>query len=274
MATSRKRKKRGFTLVELMLATVIMVVAIGMIVTITAGVLDLWKSSSGKLENTSYARGLDKLSQDLEMAIIRKDGYEWIRASRLPNVGRGKFSASGCNWLMFFSPVFDRDRTQPGDICAVSYKLAYRDPENKGNEIFGLYRSVVDAKTTFNDVMGKTNLTSYWNGKGEKPEEFLIPNVVDFRLKFFYEEKTGNSGRTEIKNTRLGEAYSYIYSADTKVLPPVYVEVEMTVLNTQGWLIIKDPNGQEARNYKNMKEIIDHFGERYVRRIEIKNRPF
>ncbi len=275
MATSYKsfRKKSGFTLMELMLATIIMVVAIGMIVSITKSVLDLWQGSVGKIENNMYARALDRISQDLEMAIIRKDGYEWIRCQRQPNIGRGKFSVSNSNWLMFFSPVFDRDRSLPGDICAVSYKLAFKDPEGKGNLIFGLYRKVLDAKTTYNDVMGKTNLSGYWGGKGENSSDFFVPNVVDLRFKFYYEQKSGNTGKTDIKSTKLGETYSYLYDADSKMLSPVSIEIVMTVINSEGWRIIRDPQSAEARNFKNMEEVIQRYGEIYTRRIEIKNRP-
>ena len=50
------KQKSGFTLIEVMVATVIMVILVGMVITITGRVLDVWSKSSGKLSANAEAR--------------------------------------------------------------------------------------------------------------------------------------------------------------------------------------------------------------------------
>ena len=77
---TRSAAKRAFTLIEIMVATVIMVVLVGLVIQITSEVLKVWTRSSGKLAANAEARiAMDLITQDLETAgvfgIMASNGY-------------------------------------------------------------------------------------------------------------------------------------------------------------------------------------------------------
>ena len=83
-----KQQKRGFTLIEIMIATVIMVLMVGLVIQITSEVLKAWSRSSGKLSAAAEARvALEILSADLEGAAMQNDGLEWLRSESEPIAG-------------------------------------------------------------------------------------------------------------------------------------------------------------------------------------------
>ena len=72
--------KRAFTLIEIMVASVIMVVLVGLVIQITSEVLKVWTRSSGKLAANAEARiAMDMITQDLETAVFRNNGQQWLR---------------------------------------------------------------------------------------------------------------------------------------------------------------------------------------------------
>ena len=77
---ARSAAKRAFTLIEIMVATVIMVVLVGLVIQITSEVLKVWSRSSGKLAANAEARiAMDMITQDLETAVFRNNGQQWLR---------------------------------------------------------------------------------------------------------------------------------------------------------------------------------------------------
>ena len=63
-----------------MVATVIMVVLVGLVIQITSEVLKVWSRSSGKLAANAEARiAMDMITQDLETAVFRNNGQQWLR---------------------------------------------------------------------------------------------------------------------------------------------------------------------------------------------------
>ena len=60
MKTSRQnsklKRRSAFTLIEIMVASVIMVVMVGLVIQITSEVLKVWNRSSGKLSANAEAR--------------------------------------------------------------------------------------------------------------------------------------------------------------------------------------------------------------------------
>ena len=80
--------KKGFTLIEIMVATVVMVIMVGLVVQITSEVLKVWTRSSDKLSANAQARiALDLITSDLETAVFRNNGLCWLEAKQeeVPN---------------------------------------------------------------------------------------------------------------------------------------------------------------------------------------------
>jgi type II secretory pathway component PulJ len=73
--TERKTSGRsGFTIVELLVATSVTVVLIGLMITMTNGVLTSWNRTSGTLTANNQAKLiLDQVAQDLQASIFRYD---------------------------------------------------------------------------------------------------------------------------------------------------------------------------------------------------------
>ena len=60
----QKKHQNAFTLIEIMVATVVMVVLTGLVIQITSEVLKVWNRSSGKLSANAEARiAMDLLTQ-------------------------------------------------------------------------------------------------------------------------------------------------------------------------------------------------------------------
>ena len=104
----RHRRNRAFTLIEIMVATVIMVIMVGLVVQITGEVLKVWNRSSGKLAANAEARiALDLLTQDLETAVFRNNGQRWLEAEQTDfedPLSSGGFKTTK---LKLFSPALD-----------------------------------------------------------------------------------------------------------------------------------------------------------------------
>jgi len=76
--------RRGYTLVELVVATGITVVLASILVGLTSSIMSSWNRSRGHLVSTNQAKlALDQLAADLEGAIFRTDGNVWLAATVL-----------------------------------------------------------------------------------------------------------------------------------------------------------------------------------------------
>lgn len=175
--------RRGFTLVEIMAATGIMIAVILLVLSLTTNVLNTWNFSSSQLAQNYEARiALDFLAQDLEASVFRSNGMAWMEV-RYEDVNG---DVADQTQLFFFSPVIDRPRedsggnTIAGDICAIAYLTAFQNPFTGRNDDaiggdrpqYGLYRAVVDAENTFEEALSLQDydgtvaslLYSVWDG--------------------------------------------------------------------------------------------------------------
>ncbi len=237
------RKKAAFTLVEILTAATVMVLMVGAILVIITNVIKVWDNTTGAVQGYYEGDALaDFMQQDLQSMIVKRDGRAWVQVTYPWDVGDLTAESAGGApvrppQIMFFTPTYIRPRFDtaqlmtkseertpiPGSICAVKYQLSYKNPfmegtSNEGsnrkqdNAFYGLYRAVIDSKSTFEEILGDpqgdqdTNqnaLNQVWNGsctvlnevgrfqRGTDlkswvlaPENFLAPNVVDFQVTF------------------------------------------------------------------------------------------
>jgi prepilin-type N-terminal cleavage/methylation domain-containing protein len=74
--------RKGFTLVELMVAIGVTALLVSLMLTITLNVMGGWNKSSGSLTSGNQARlVLDMIARDLQGAVIKKDGNVWLAAT-------------------------------------------------------------------------------------------------------------------------------------------------------------------------------------------------
>ena len=77
-------EKRGFTVLELLVAVSVTALLAAMLFTITSQVVKTQTQSSGDLETNQVAQFiLDRIQEDLQCAILRNDGNNWFVATVL-----------------------------------------------------------------------------------------------------------------------------------------------------------------------------------------------
>jgi len=286
------KRKSAFTLIEIMVATVVMVVLTGLVIQITSEVLKVWNRSSGKLTTNAQARiAMDLLTQDLEAAVFRNNNMTWLESEQEKLVGPfGGNSTFKTTYLKLFSPALDRP-SAAGDICGISYILKYSDPitgldtGDQRERTFILYRNIIDPETTFKDLMGDGNQEllnkSLWNDVNtiDSGRNFLASNIVDFRVDFYVEDDGITSTQT------LVSAYSNktVYGGDSATVGPqstngilkkplAYAEITLTVISDQALQVIQ--NGAWAQTgFENNEDYILANSEVYTRRVNFLARP-
>lgn len=293
LTSSRTSKsKNAFTLIEILVATVIMVVLTGLVIQITSEVLKVWNRSSGKLAANAEARiALDLLTQDLETAVYRNNGLQWLRAE---DDTTGPINTVS---LKLFSPALDRP-DGPGDICAIAYLLENRDPisgsptspteGDPDDRLWILYRMVVSPKDTFDTLMGAGNQETlpektqiFWGSNsiigqdtsGNLGTNYLVSNVVRFEIDFYVEDDD-TAGNTLVSgDTIYGGAdatvgpQSTVGGAFTK--PLSYAELKLTVISDEGAQLLQNIN----KIPETIDEVILQHGEVFTRRVNFLARP-
>jgi prepilin-type N-terminal cleavage/methylation domain-containing protein len=161
IAALRMTQRRGFTLLELLVAVSITVLLVGLILAVTTGVLNLWRRTQGGFGAGAEAKlALDLLERDLQAALYRADGGNWLAvdvansASALANRGwlasgttkpatedslrllpdadasgvrhieEARFGLSGA-WLRFFASTAESS-SEPGLPRALAYQICRR----------------------------------------------------------------------------------------------------------------------------------------------------
>jgi type II secretory pathway component PulJ len=264
-------------------ATVIMIILVGLVIQITSEVLNVWNRSSGKLSANAEARiAMDLITQDLETAVFRNNSLEWFRAEDATLTGPGgELSATVA--LRLFAPVTDRPEG-PGDICAVAYKLDYVNPvdgtASGADRTFVLYRLVVDAQTTFNDLMGDPIQATLpgkddptWGTEsiiGDQGSNYLVSNIVEFKIDFHV---TGD-GTSETSVADGSTTAATIYGGDDATVgiqatdprlqySLAYAEINLTVVSDQGIKMLQNID----RIPETVEEVVIEYGQKFVRRV-------
>ncbi len=224
--------KRGFTLMELMVAMAITTIIVTVLVSITSIALDTWNRSRAELRASRQAKSIiDTMSRDFESLVARRgNSNEWLSAVVDPDLEQlgERFKSENAARLVFFTAATDRYSGRigtaddlGGDVSCVAYQLEYRDPVDPTAatkfKTFVLNRLLVDPDDTFKDLLGKSDsekessslanifAASRYAAELSKPENFVCENVFQFSLTF------------------------HVQVTDTSQTPPVMVDVPITI---------------------------------------------
>lgn len=189
--------KRGFTLMELMVAMAITTIIVTVLVSITSIALDTWNRSRSELRASRQAKSMiDAMARDFEALVTRRGNTnEWLSAVTDNPVG--KLESTNASKLIFFTAATDRYNGEigktadlGGDVSCVAYGLEYKDPIDSGSsgfETFVLNRLLVNPDETFNKLLGKTNLVDELpkcTVKLDDPTNFVCENIYQFTITF------------------------------------------------------------------------------------------
>ena len=272
-----------------MVATVVMIILVGLVIQITSQVLNVWNRSSGRLSANAEARiAMDLLTQDLETAVLRSNGQQWLRVEG-GGTTDGPYEGQTVA-LHLFSPALDRpDRdTIPGDVCAIAYRLKFKESYAGGEDVYALYRRIVNARDTFDHYLGNPGATdgpqtalTGTTGDADWSEttvtdndNYLASNIVEFKVLLYTEDTSGATPVAELVNAeedlslRTG-SFAVGGEADTVITRPLlYAEVILTVVSDEGLELLQrfEETGGFG-GYDNAGDIVREYGETFTRRV-------
>lgn len=201
------RLRRGFTLIELMVAMTITTMIVTILVSITAIALDTWTRSRSEVRANRQAKSmLDTMARDLEALVNRRGANtEWLSAISEPvenkNAAPAIDSPSAASLIFYTAPtdryngeVSDDDKTV-GDISCVGYQLKFQDPiqapGSKEIPTFVLYRNLADPDVTYKELLSKSNRTASslrslfndsFGSKNDDANNFVCENIFQFSI--------------------------------------------------------------------------------------------
>lgn len=215
-----------------MVAMGIAIIIMAMLVGITNVAMGAWQRSRAEVRASRQAKAmLDAMAKDFECFVIRSGNInEWLYArteQTLPGTARDR--STNAAELIFFSAATDRYRGGAGtvadlggDVCTVSYKLAYQDPLeglDNANSTFVFYRQLVDPRPTFDTLLGKpdlkmaftatpgnslfeTRVTAGGPNAGAK-YDFVCENVYQYSITFRVDVTTVAGAVTTVRPVRV-----------------------------------------------------------------------
>jgi len=209
---SRSQLRRGFTILELLVAMAITTIIVTVLVGVTSVALDAWSRNRAEVRAARQAKSMvDTMARDFEAMVTRRgNNFEWLYAKTAADLpGPTSMKSTNATDLIFFTAATDRYSGQintatdkGGDVSCVSYKLDYQDPiagTNSSYSTFAMYRLLVNPDETFKDILGKTDLKSAfgtYSSKVNSVENFVCENVYQFTLTFNVEvQKTGSTSK-------------------------------------------------------------------------------
>lgn len=283
----KNRRRSAFTLIEIMVAAVITIVMVGLVIQITSEVLKIWNRSAGKLSANAEARiAMELLTTDLETAFLVNNGQQWMRVEAEDDIGSPIVGQTV--GLKLFAPAQDRPN-EPGNICGISYRLAYAPPyagAKTSNYSFVLFRDLEDPGSTFNTLLGsgdtspQQELTDGFWGETETLESnnYLAGNIVDFKIYIYGKDDSGDEIVLNDPDDDGDIDENYIYGgADASGEVPTSAEIFLTVVSDEGLDILAlfaDPaiEGQ-GTGFSEVDEVIREHGEVFRRRVNFQARP-
>jgi prepilin-type N-terminal cleavage/methylation domain-containing protein len=203
---SSSKLRRGFTILELMVAMAITTIIVTVLVGVTSVALDTWSRSRAEVRASRQAKSMvDTMAHDLEALVSRRgNSSEWLYAKTSDqSVGPNSMKSSNAIDLIFFTAATDRYDGQingtadkGGDVSCVSYSLDYQDPvegKDTGYSTFALYRLLVNPDDTYANILGKPNLkTAFGTRTVNEVSNFVCENIYQFTVVFNVEvQKSG-----------------------------------------------------------------------------------
>ena len=221
-------RRRGFTLMELMVAMAITTIIVTVLVSITSIALDTWNRSRSELRASRMGKMMvDYMARDLESLVTRRgNSNEWLSAVADPDIGPAGLKSTGASRLVFFTAPTDRYEGNAGiptldsggDVCCVAYLLDWKRPVQVGTSVFRTFvlnRKLVDPDLTFSGnakykpLLGVTSSTNsldsvftgiYNLGNISTSANYTSENIYQFSITFQV-QVTDSSGTTPIVRT-------------------------------------------------------------------------
>lgn len=289
MSTSRarslKRNLGGFTLIEIVVATFIMAVFTVLVLSVSTGVLDIWRNAAGRVESTRESRlVLSAVETDFESIVFENKGQTLYY--EVNNDLAGSFYPQNTARIILITstldaPDVDPDGVEsPGDICAIKYELnhlpIFTALSADRDRVFSLYRGVVDPRTTFNDFIQQDDISAVWDGVNiiystQNRRNIFASNVVDFTAVFYASDPADSNAIAAVPvndNLYVSGGQLYVDGSESDLVLE-YVDFEFAFLSAEGATTLQRHIFDGETIYANLDEIIEEYGQTFSRRVPI-----
>lgn len=178
MKCLKSSSSRGFTLLEVLTATAILVMACVLVLKISTQVLDTWGNTSERLSSEMEANlALDVMEEDLETAFPHFWIYNEVNHERMNKSIRLCFYSEGRN----------------GEWSALAYQVGY----DKTRKRHGLYRYAITDRKAIQEMEGCfAEMFSPEQMPSKKiisSSNLLAKDILKFSVKFLYKDDKGNA---------------------------------------------------------------------------------
>jgi prepilin-type N-terminal cleavage/methylation domain-containing protein len=291
--------KKGFTLIELMIAMAIAIIIIMFLISITYFAMDAWGNSRSELRAARQARAMvETMAADLEAFVSRSgNDYEWLTATQSEQAAGDQWKSSNQVDLVFFTAPMDRyngyiqtPKDKGGDVACVGYQLNYRDPIDTVGEFktFVFNRMIVDPDQAFLKLLAKPNLLdafSPYMAYIQEPNHFVCENIHQFTMTFHVEVSVPNGAATVIEPRQVTLSSSGSNAKSFKVKGNQIeidqdddlvaagriksVEISVTVLSDAAIDLLRARFKSLSPSADDKAQILKKYGYQYAKRIEI-----
>jgi len=201
--------RRGFTLVELLIAMAITTIIASVLISVTAIAIDSWNRSRAEIRAARQAKYMvDAMAKDFESLVTRRGNkFEWLSAKTAKDLpGSNKQKSANASKLIFFTAATDRYEgkintpdDKGGDVSCVAYELQYKDPIEGGDTAFSTFtlnRLLVNPDQAFENLLGETDLETAFKGYAAQMADvknFVCENIYQYSVTLHI-EVTKDSG--------------------------------------------------------------------------------
>lgn len=292
MSCAPRAAMRAFTLIELLVATAVVMVFLVLAINMATDTLRQSEAVNAKLKANLQARlVMDWITRDIQTALVRKDGSEWLRMEPSAQAV-GTINLPVCT-LMLFSQAGELhtgNATTGGNLtlsgpAAVIYGVDYRDPtaattspSSPAHLTTALFRFAMDPGETFtkcfvpySPVVPLGNLqTDIWkvkfpNGvKDIEAQYLLIQNIAGFQIVFEFLTSDGTTVKSSVSETFSAGVDGNVRAGTTTYPAARVLSAEVTL-----WLL--EPAGARALKQGTLstQEFFTRHARPFVRKIAI-----
>lgn len=206
LASVNDSERRGFSLLELLLAMSISSLLLLLMASLLSTSLNQWQRNSSFFQkNSEGTSALDLITCDLQSIVPKSDGSEWLQVFPEPVK-----DLDAIPWLMFLATAREQgsDSDRGTGVCAISYRLARQTLPGSEDAIYALYRTVLSPEETIEHLGAEDLKTSLWDKSGIPTtgvDSIIASYIIDFDLSFLIETLAGEKKQISPQELRLGK---------------------------------------------------------------------
>jgi prepilin-type N-terminal cleavage/methylation domain-containing protein len=249
--TTDRTKARAFSLLELLVAMVVLSVLIVLMLNMVDNATKLWRQTENSVDAYREARAaIGTMARDFQFATVGTN-YSWIKFNL--NSGAANTSFGSNAFFLTALPSNAQRQDSRSDICEVGYFLALDRTAASTNRTLNLYRYFRSSDQTYSNLQASTPFTAV--ATGATGEEIVARNIVGLSI-------------TPVSTNAVG-AWTAGYTPTTNAPLPQMVEISLTAINQDLARKLQSTADWSDTNSALMKQATQTF----TTRVFLQNKP-